>query len=70
MYRLMILADDGKQRKMLTIGGERKSIEKDMLDFIGNDRAFEWLHSKNERLALALFKGIMAKHEAEREVVT
>ena len=39
-----------------------------MLDFIGNDRAFEWLHSKNERLALALFKGIMAKHEAEREV--
>lgn len=67
MYRLLIIADDGKQRKMLTIGGERKSIEKDMLEFIGDERKFEWLHSKNERLAMALFKGIMAKHETEQE---
>lgn len=70
MYRLMILADDGKQRKMMTIGGERESINKDMMQFFDNAQAFEWLHSKNERLAMALFKGIMAKHEAEREVVT
>ena len=70
MYRLMILADDGSKCKMLTIGGERESITKDMMKFFDNAQAFEWLHSKNERLAMALFKGIMAKREAEREVVT
>ncbi|MDM8108607.1 hypothetical protein QUV93_01820 [Phascolarctobacterium faecium] len=69
MYRLLIIADDGKQRKMLTIGGERKSIEKDMLEFFDNERNLEWQHSKNERLAMALFKGIIARHvnEAEQE---
>ena len=70
MYRLMILADDGSQCKMLTIGGERESIAKDMLKFFDNTQDFEWLHSKNERLAMALFKGVMAKHEAEREAKT
>lgn len=38
-----------------------------MLGFFGDERKFEWQHSKNERLAMALFKGIMAKHEAEQE---
>ena len=70
MYRLIIFADDGSRCKMLTIGGEREAIPKDMMQFFDNAQAFEWLHSKNERLAMALFKGIMAKHEAEREVVT
>lgn len=50
--------------------GERESITKDMMKFFDNAQAFEWLHSKNERLAMALFKGIMAKREAEREIVT
>lgn len=70
MYRLMILADDGSQCKMLTIGGERESITKDTMKFFDNAQAFEWLHSKNERLAMALFKGIMAKREAEQEVTS
>lgn len=69
MYRLLILADDGSQCKMLTIGGERESITKDMIKFFDNAQAFEWLHSKNESLAMALFKGIIARHvnEAEQE---
>ena len=70
MYRLLIFADDGNQRKILTIGGgERKSIEKDIAKFFDNERNFEWQHSKNERLAMALFKGIIARHvnEAEQE---
>lgn len=68
MYRLLIFADDGSQCKMLTIGGDRESITKDMMKFFDNAQAFEWLHSKNERLAMALFKGIMAKRETEQEV--
>ena len=70
MYRLMILADDGSQCKMLTIGGERKSIDKDMRNLMSGEKPLEWQHSKNERLAMALFKGIMAKHEAEQEVTS
>lgn len=70
MYRLIIFADDGTRRTMLTIGGERKSIDKDIRDLMHKDAPLKWQHSKNERLAMALFKGIMAKHEAEREVVT
>ena len=46
MYRLMIIADDGENRTMLTIGGERESITKDMMKFFDNAQAFEWLHSK------------------------
>lgn len=68
MYRLIIFADDGTRRTMLTIGGDRESITKDMMKFFDNAQAFEWLHSKNERLAMALFKGIMAKRETEQEV--
>ena len=67
MYRLLIFADDGNQRKILTIGGERKSIEKDIAKFFDNERNFEWQHSKNERLAMALFKGIMERHLTKQE---
>lgn len=67
MYRLMIFADDGIQRTMLTIGGKRESIDKDMRYLMNGEKPLEWRHSKNERLAMALFKGIMAKHEAEQE---
>lgn len=70
MYRLLIFADDGSQCKMLTIGGERKSIDKDMRNLMSGEKPLEWRHSKNERLAMALFKGIMAKHEAEQEVTS
>lgn len=70
MYRLLIFADDGNQRKILTIGGERKSIDKDIRDLMRKDAPLKWQHSKNERLAMALFKGIMAKHEAEQEVTS
>lgn len=68
MYRLIILADDGIQRTMLTIGGERKSIDKDVRDIMSGEQPLQWKHSKNERLAMALFKGIMAKYETEQEV--
>lgn len=67
MYRLMIIADDGENRTMLTIGGEQSSIEKDMLSFIGDQRNFKWLHGSNERLAEALFIGLMKKYEDEQE---
>lgn len=67
MYRLLILTDDGSQCKMLTIGGERESITKDMMQFFDNAQAFEWLHSKNERLAMALFKGITERHLTKQE---
>lgn len=70
MYRLLILADDGICRTLLTIGGERKSIDKDMRNPMSGEKPLEWRHSKNERLAMALFKGIMAKHEAEQEVTS
>lgn len=67
MYRLMIIADEGDNRTMLTIGGEQSSIEKDMLSFIGDQRNFKWLHGSNERLAEALFIGLMKKYEEERK---
>ena len=67
MYRLMIIADDGENRTMLTIGGEQSSIEKDMLSFIGDQRNFKWLHGSNERLAEALFIGLMKKYEQEAQ---
>ncbi len=67
MYRLMIIADDGENRTMLTIGGEQSSIEKDMLSFIGDQCNFKWLHGSNERLAEALFIGLMKKYEQEAQ---
>lgn len=67
MYRLMIIADEGDNRTMLTIGGEQSSIEKDMLSFIGDQRNFKWLHGSNELLAEALFIGLMKKYEEERK---
>lgn len=67
MYRLMIIADEGDNCTMLTIGGEQSSIEKDMLSFIGDQRNFKWLHGSNERLAEALFIGLMKKYEEERK---
>lgn len=67
MYRLLIIADDGENRTMLTIGGEQSSIEKDMLSFIGDQRNFKWLHGSNERLAEALFIGLMKKYEQEAQ---
>ncbi len=35
---------------------------------MSGDKLLKWQHSKNENLAMALFKGIMAKHETEQEV--
>lgn len=67
MYRLLIIADEGDNRTMLTIGGEQSSIEKDMLSFINDQRNFKWLHGSNERLAEALFIGLMKKYEEERK---
>lgn len=67
MYRLMIIADDGEKKTLLTVGGEQSSIEKDMLSFIGDQRNFKWLHGSNERLAEALFIGLMKKYEQEAQ---
>ena len=63
----MIIADDGENRTMLTIGGEQSSIEKDMLSFIGDQRNFKWLYGSNERLAETLFIGLMKKYEQEAQ---
>lgn len=61
MYRLMIIADDGEKQTILTIGGEQKSFIKSVYDFIRKDGGFGWYHGSNEKLAEALFIGLMQK---------
>ena len=67
MYRLMIIADDGGKRSILTIGGEQASFIKEFDAFIRNGEGINWIHGSNERLAEALFIGLMKKYEQEAQ---
>ena len=67
MYRLMILADDGGKQTMVTVGGERKLFLKDLSDFFNNNAAIYRIHSRSEKMAEAIFVGLMKKYEDEQE---
>lgn len=65
MYRLMLLADDGEKKTLLTVGGEQKSFIKDVDNFIRNGEGILWYHGQGEKLAEALFIGLMTRWKEE-----
>ena len=67
MYRLLIIADDGGKQTMLTVGGERELFLKELSDFFNNNVTINRIHSRSEKIAEAIFVGLMKKYEDEQE---
>lgn len=67
MYRLMLLADDGGKQTMLTVGGERELFLKELSDFFNNNATINRIHSRSEKMAEAIFIGLMKKYEQEAQ---
>ena len=67
MYRLLIIADDGGKQTMLTVGGERELFLKELSDFFNNNATINRIHSHSEKMAEAIFVGLMKKYEDEQE---
>lgn len=61
MYRLLIIADDGNKQTMVTVGGERELFLKEL------NATITRIHSRSEKMAEAIFVGMMKKYEDEQE---
>lgn len=67
MYKLLIFADDGEKQTMVTVGGERELFLKELSDFFNNNATITRIHSRSEKMAEAIFVGLMKKYEDEQE---
>lgn len=52
---------------MVTVGGERELFLKKLSDFFNNNATITRIHSRSEKMAEAIFVGLMKKYEDEQE---